>query len=50
MVEVKNEIKELVINALMIDGGHHKQWYLIKIAKKLGIDLSEYGIEEGVAP
>ena len=47
---MKQEIEGLVIDALMIDGGHHKQWYLIQIAKKLGIDLSEYGIEEGVAP
>ena len=45
-----SEIRELVIDALITEGGHHKQWYLIQIAKKLGIDLNEYDIEEGVAP
>jgi len=45
-----NEIKELVKDALMIEGGHHKQWYLIQIAKKLDIDLSENEIEGGIKP
>lgn len=52
------EIKELVLDGLCIDGGHHKQWYLEQIAKKLEIDLEKeftdedgcYCIEEGIAP
>ncbi len=35
--------KNLVLEALYTDGGHHKQWYLEEIGKVLGIDIkSEY--------
>ena len=44
------KMRELIVNALTTDGGLHKQWYLLQIAKELGIDLSGYDIEEGVAP
>ena len=35
--------KNLVLEALYHDGGHHKQWYLEEIGKALGINIkSEY--------
>jgi len=51
-----NEIIELFVDALYIDGAHHKQWYLWKIAEALGIDLSDRWNDElprpedGLAP
>lgn len=30
-----NKITDLTINGLLIDGDHHKQWYLIEILKNL---------------
>ena len=36
---------------LRTDGGHHKQWYLEEIAKKLGIDIEKLTyFEKGIAP
>ncbi len=35
-------------NAVTIDGGHHKQWYLEHIADYFGIDLPDH--EPGIAP
>lgn len=46
--ELKWELQDLVNNALDIDGGHHKQWYLIQIAKLLNIETYEY--DQGIAP
>lgn len=50
----KQAIKDLVINALQIDGEHHKQWYLEEILKVLGYNPDEMrdqpSWEEGVAP
>ena len=43
-------VKELILDGLLTDGGHHKQWYLEEIAKALDIDLSNEEYEEGVAP
>ena len=34
--------------AVCIDGAHHKQWFLEKIAKTLNIELPEH--EEGITP
>ncbi|WP_276308608.1 hypothetical protein [Thermoflavimicrobium daqui] len=39
------ELKQIVEEAIYIDGEHHKQYFLIQIAKVLGIEL-----EEGIAP
>ena len=56
---MKEEIKELCIDGLLTDGGHHKQYFLEEILKKLGYDLKElreelkqndYEWEDGVAP
>lgn len=41
------EIKNLVVDGLSTDGGHHKQWYLEEILKKLG--YSKKAIEEEIA-
>ena len=45
---------DLAIDALMEDGGHHKQWYLEEILKVLGQDVEElreeYDFEKGIAP
>lgn len=30
------------------DGGHHKQWCLVRIAELLGLDITNY--EEGIPP
>lgn len=60
----KEEIKNLCLDGLFTDGGHHKQWYLERILIKLGYSLNEikYQIEsehdndsyidwdEGIAP
>ena len=47
-------IYDLVISALMIDGEHHKQWYLEQILKHLGHDPEEAREkptwDEGMAP
>lgn len=39
---------EVLADAVSIDGGHHKQWYLEHIAGTLGIDLPDH--EPGIAP
>jgi hypothetical protein len=57
-VHMKDKLRDLVIEGLYTDGGHHKQWYLQEIAKVLGgeglisdVELVEYGEpEEGIAP
>ncbi len=49
-------IKDLLADALYNDEGHHKQWYLWRIAEALGLDLSDEWDEEypepdkGIAP
>jgi hypothetical protein len=54
-----DKAKELMIDGLLIDGGHHKQWYLEEALKALGVDLTElaaelkpldYEWEPGIAP
>lgn len=34
-------VAELVQEGVAFDGGHHKQWYLVQIARLLGIDIGE---------
>ena len=44
-------IRELLIDGLTIDGGHHKQYYLDQIQQLLGFKLEEVcDFEEGIAP
>ena len=42
-------IRELLLEGLQTDGGHHKQWYLKEIFKALGY-TTDLDLEEGVAP
>ena len=49
-------ITELALDALEVDGEHHKQWYIEKILKLCGVDVNvlrktfrTYG-NEGIAP
>jgi hypothetical protein len=42
------EVTELIIDAVNIEGAHHKQWYLEQIAVKLDIELPEH--EKGIIP
>ena len=44
----RDAITELLNNGVCYDGGHHKQWYLERIAEALGIELEEH--EAGIAP
>ena len=55
MSESIQDTIELVLEGLLVDGEHHKQWYLEQIIKKLGVTdqyiinrIGEY--EEGIAP
>ena len=43
-------LRDLVLDGLHTDGGHHKQWFLQEIAKHLNIEYCEDCIEEGIAP
>jgi hypothetical protein len=44
-------VRDLIIEGLSTDGGHHKQWYLEQIAKVLGIELTtELDYEKGIPP
>ena len=50
---MEETIYDLVIAALMIDGEHHKQWYLEQILKQLGHDpekIRDTFWDKGVAP
>lgn len=42
------QVVDLLHSAVTTDGGHHKQWYLERIAEELGIALPEH--DEGIAP
>ena len=56
--EFAEKVKELVIDGLITDGSHHKQWYLEQILIALGIDVDklheeyerDYDWERGIAP
>ena len=47
-----NEIKELCFNALRIDSGQHKQWYLEEILKLTGYNIKkdEVSWDRGIPP
>lgn len=51
-IEDREQIRGLVLEALSIDGAHHKQWYLEEIAKIVikGIKLDTLDYEKGIAP
>lgn len=46
--EESYSVAELLAGAVTTDGAHHKQWYLERIAERLGISLPEH--DEGIAP
>lgn len=50
---------QLVVSGLLTDGGHHKQWFLERIAEALGYSVDylreklqelDYDFDEGIAP
>jgi hypothetical protein len=57
-------IKDIIIDALLTDGEHHKQWYLEQLLEALGHNLNDikeelatpdengdtYEWDEGIAP
>lgn len=43
-------VEELIIEALQTEGEHHKQYFLVQIAKKLGISLSHVEHDKGMPP
>lgn len=43
-------LENLFVSGLTTDGSHHKQWYLERIARELGIEISDFEYEKGVAP
>jgi hypothetical protein len=47
--EMEN-LENLFVEALTTDGGHHKQWYLEKIAKLLRIKINDFIYDKGIAP
>jgi hypothetical protein len=44
------QYKELLEQALSIDGARHKQWYLWQIAEALHIELPDDIADKGIAP
>ena len=42
-------LSRLVNEALQIDGGHHKQWYLEQIAREFDLNI-DGDHEPGIAP
>jgi hypothetical protein len=43
-------VEELIIEALQTEGEYHKQYFLVQIAKKLGISLSHVKHDKGIPP
>jgi hypothetical protein len=43
-------LTDLIWEALLTDGAHHKQWWIEAIAVKIGIDLDFLSYDEGIAP
>lgn len=62
MIEFTSQVedmRELAIEGLLTDGGHHKQWYLEQILVKMGVDIDAlleeletggYSFDRGIAP
>ena len=50
----KTKIKNMIIEALITDGSHHKQYFLEELLKDFVIDFerykNKYQWEEGIAP
>lgn len=49
-LEQANDIGDMLIDALCIDGAHHKQWYLYQIAEKYGLEVGAITDDKGIAP
>lgn len=54
-----NAFQRLAVDGLLIDGAHHKQWYLERILESSGVDINlikaeleedGFTFEPGVAP
>ena len=47
-------IEAIALEAIQVDGGHHKQWYLEQILEVCGWEAEQlqkiYPHEEGIAP
>lgn len=50
IIEHEETVEDLVIEALGVDGGHHKQWYLNQIAEKLDLSHPPDRFEQGIPP
>jgi hypothetical protein len=57
--ELIEKLRDLAIDGLLTDGGHHKQWYLERIVETLGINMDQLveeieslggELEPGIAP
>lgn len=55
----KEKVKDLCIDGLITDEGHHKTWYIERVLEALGFDIKEiradvqrhgYDWEPGIAP
>ncbi len=55
----KKKVKDLLVDALLTNEAHHKQYYLVLILEALGFNLREireeleiggYSFEDGIAP
>lgn len=44
-----HKVRELVYKGITCEGDHHKQWYLVQIAKATGMVIDDE-IEPGVTP
>ena len=52
-IDMRFTLEQLIADALMTDGGHHKQWYLEQIAAMLGLDIpirSTDNYKKGIPP
>lgn len=49
-VDEFNKLFELLELGLTIDGGHHKQWALVKIAELFNIQIEDGLKDDAIAP
>lgn len=47
-IPVSDDIADLIKDASVTDGAHHKQWFVEEIARRLKIELPEH--ESGICP
>lgn len=45
----RDDIRDLLVDALIVHGSHHKQWYLWQLADLLGFHL-DIDADKGIAP